>query len=167
MGAIASGGRPEVREDPAFPCLVDSRAHTALPVLPTPRDWIRGEGGLGPAGLLELCADLGGTSRRPAHELITGSLTLLMLTLVSVFFVWVLILLGVELTHVLQTKLRRRKRGILSGAAKAGRAENAIRMLVRLAGGGPVRFRDLYKDQEASSVEAEKILDCLRERYRK
>lgn len=94
-------------------------------------------------------------------NLITGSLSLLMLTLLSVFFVWVLILLGVELTHVLQTKMKRRRRG----TAKAGRAENAIRMLLRLASGGNHPFRDLYKDQEASSVEAEKILECLREAH--
>lgn len=94
-------------------------------------------------------------------NLITGSLSLLMLSLLSVFFVWVLILLGVELTHVIQTKLKRRRKGTV----KAGRAENAIRMLLRLATGGTHRFRDLYKDQEASSVEAEKILECLREAH--
>jgi DNA-binding IscR family transcriptional regulator len=36
-------------------------------------------------------------------------------------------------------------------------------MLLRLAEGGTHRFRDLYHDQEASSVEAEKILECLRD----
>ncbi len=92
-------------------------------------------------------------------NLITGSLTFVLLTLLSIFFVWVLILLGVELTHVLQTKLRRRRRG----PGRAGRAENAIRMLLRLSSGGIHPFRDLSKDQEASSVEAEKILGCLRE----
>ena len=36
-------------------------------------------------------------------------------------------------------------------------------MLLRLAEGGIHRFRELYHDQEGSSVEAEKILDCLRD----
>ncbi len=92
-------------------------------------------------------------------NLITGSLTFVLLTLLSIFFVWVLILLGVEFTHVLQIKLHRRRRG----PGQAGHAENAIRMLLRLASGEVHYFRDLCKDQEASSVEAEKILDCLRE----
>jgi membrane protein len=94
-------------------------------------------------------------------NLITGSLSLLMLVLLSVFFAWVLFLLGVELTHVLQTKFGKRRRR--RGPVRAGRAENAIRMLLRLAEGGIHRFRDLYHDQEASSVEAEKILEYLRD----
>lgn len=93
-------------------------------------------------------------------NLITGSLSFLMFALISVFLVWVLILLGVELTHVLQTKIGKSRR---RGRVPAGRAENAIRMLLRLAEGGIHRFRDLYHDQEASSVEAEKILECLRD----
>jgi membrane protein len=93
-------------------------------------------------------------------NLITGSLSFLMLTLISIFFVWILILLGVELTHVLQTKIGRHRR---RGGSKAGRAENAIRMLLTLARGGFHSFRDLYSGQESSSVEAEKILGCLLE----
>jgi membrane protein len=92
-------------------------------------------------------------------NLITGSLSLLMLVLLSVFFAWVLFLLGVELAHVLQTKFGKRRRG----PVRAGRAENAIRMLLRLSEGGIHRFRDLYHDQEGSSVEAEKILESLRD----
>jgi membrane protein len=93
-------------------------------------------------------------------NLITGSLSLLMFALISVFLVWVLILMGVELTHVLQTKMAKGRR---RGKVPAGRAENAVRMLLRLAEGGIHRFRDLYHDQEGSSVEAEKILECLRD----
>jgi len=113
------------------------------------------------AGLLEGLRALFGyyVDALSRMNLITGSLSLLLFTLLSVFFVWVLILLGVELTHVLQTKLKHRRRG----GAQAGRAENAIRMLLRLATGGVHRFRDLYTDQEASSTEAENILECLRE----
>lgn len=93
-------------------------------------------------------------------NLITGSLSLLMFALLSVFLVWTLILLGVELTHVLQTKTGKSRR---RGKVPAGRAENAIRMLLRLAEGGIHRLRELYHLQEGSSVEAEKILDCLRD----
>lgn len=93
-------------------------------------------------------------------NLVTGSLTLILLTLVSLFLAWALILLGVELTHVIQTGAAQRR---LAGGPRAGRAENAVRMLLRLAGGGVHAFRDLYREQEASSDEAQKILDCLRE----
>ena len=93
-------------------------------------------------------------------NLITGSLSILMLVLLSVFFVWVLILMGVELTHVLQTKIAKGRR---AGKVGAGRAENAIRMLLRLSEGGIHRFRELYHHQEGSSVEAEKLLECLRD----
>lgn len=93
-------------------------------------------------------------------NLITGSLSLLMFALISVFLVWVLILMGVELTHVLQTKMAKGRR---RSKVPAGRAENAVRMLLRLAEGGIHRFRDLYHDQEGSSVEAEKILERLRD----
>ena len=93
-------------------------------------------------------------------NLITGSLSFLMLVLLSVFFVWVLILMGVELTHVLQTKIAKGRR---RGRAGAGRAENAIRMLLELAEGGIHRFRELYHQQEGSSVEAERLLESLRD----
>jgi membrane protein len=93
-------------------------------------------------------------------NLITGSLSILMLVLLSVFFVWVLILMGVELTHVLQTKIARGRR---AGKVGAGRAENAVRMLLSLSEGGIHRFRELYHQQEGSSVEAEKLLECLRD----
>jgi len=36
-------------------------------------------------------------------------------------------------------------------------------MLLRLAEGGIHRFRELYHHQEGSSVEAEKLLECLRD----
>src|SRR5437867_1741497 len=93
-------------------------------------------------------------------NLITGSLSFLLFALISVFLVWVLILLGVELAHVLQTKIGK---GARRGRVPAGRAENAIRMLLTLAEGGVHPLRRLYHDQEASSVEAERILDCLRD----
>jgi membrane protein len=94
-------------------------------------------------------------------NLITGSLSLALLVLFSIYFVWVLILLGVEFTHVLQENTRRGRR--ISGP-RAGRAENAIRMLLRLAAGGSLPFQELYAQQEASSVEAEELLAQLRGR---
>jgi len=93
-------------------------------------------------------------------NLITGSLTLVLLTLLSVYLVWVLILLGVELTHVLQIQAGRHR---TVGGPRAGRAENAIRMLLSLAAGGRYGLRELYVEQEASSAEAEKVLGCLRD----
>ena len=89
-------------------------------------------------------------------NLITGSLALALLTLISIYLAWVLILLGVELTCVLQGG------GPRPAGPGAGRAEKAIRMLVRLAAGRAGRIEDLYKEQEASSVEAEQLLEELR-----
>ncbi len=93
-------------------------------------------------------------------NLITGSLTLVLLTLLSVYFVWVLILLGVELTHVLQTQAAGRR---TVGGPRAGQAENAVRMLLRLSKGGTHPLRDLYAEQEGPSTQAEKLLECLRD----
>ena len=93
-------------------------------------------------------------------NLITGSLTLLLLTLVSLFLVWALILLGVELAHVLQTGAAHRR---LAGVRRAGRAENAIRMLLSLASGGARVLAELYRQQEGSSDDAREMLDCLRD----
>ena len=93
-------------------------------------------------------------------NLITGSITFVLLTLVSIFLVWVVILIGVELTHVLQTHAAKRRS---IGGIRAGRAENAVRMLLRLATGGGHSLETLYHEQEATSEEAEKILDCLNE----
>jgi membrane protein len=94
-------------------------------------------------------------------NLITGSLTLILLMLISIYLFWALILLGVELTHVLQTGAARRQ---VEGAVPAGRAENAIRMLLRLARGGAGSFRELSDEQQAPTAEAQQILECLTER---
>jgi len=114
------------------------------------------------ATLLELLRSVFGkyVAMLSRMNLITGSLSFLLFALLSVYLVWVLILIGVELTHVLQTKIGKSRR---RGKVPAGRAENAIRMLLRLAEGGIHHLRELYHDQEASSVEAERILDCLRD----
>ncbi len=91
-------------------------------------------------------------------NLITGYLALILLSLLSVYLVWVLILLGVELTRAVQMHAGR------SGASngrRAGRAENAVRMMLRLAEGDAHAFRELYDGQEADAGEAEKILERL------
>jgi len=93
-------------------------------------------------------------------NLITGTLTLVLLLLLSIYLVWVLILLGVELTHVIQTRSGGHR---TIGGPRAGRAENAVRMLLHLADGETHALRDLYSVQEASSTEAEKVLECLRD----
>ncbi len=94
-------------------------------------------------------------------NLITGSLTLLLLSLVSIYLVWVLVLLGVELTHVLQTGVARRR---VEGSRPAGRAENAIRMLLTLAREGRHTFRELSDRQEGRTSEAQEMLQCLQDR---
>jgi membrane protein len=91
-------------------------------------------------------------------NLITGSLTLVLLTLLSVYFVWVLILLGVELTSVLQTHVSPRR---TAPRERAGPAENAVRMLVRLAAGGSHRVENLFDSQDAQAPEMERILGQL------
>ena len=91
-------------------------------------------------------------------NLITGSLTLLLLTLLSIYCVWVLILLGVELTSVLQTHVGGRR---AAGGPRAGPAENAVRMLIRLAAGGTHRVEDLFDIQGASAPEMERVLERL------
>ena len=91
-------------------------------------------------------------------NLITGSLALILLSLFSVYLLWVFILLGVELTRAIQIASRRTTE---ANRTRAGRAENAIRMLLRLSRGEAKRFRDLYDEQEARADEAEEILQCL------
>jgi len=91
-------------------------------------------------------------------NLITGYLALILLSLFSVFLVWVLILLGVELTRAVQAHAGRPE---LAPGRRAGRAENAIRMLLQLSEGQPLAFRELYDGQEAKAHEAERILNGL------
>jgi membrane protein len=94
-------------------------------------------------------------------NLITGSLTLVLLTLLSIYFVWVLILLGVEFAHVLQTQAAGRR---TVGGPRAGQAENAVRMLLRLSEGGTHPLRELYEAQESPSAETERLLECMKKK---
>ena len=145
-----------------FPLLLEFAALTLLyKTLPNaPVRWTRAAtGGACVAVLLEALRFLFGLYVRALSKvnLITGSLTLILLMLLSVYFVWVLILLGVELVHVLQTHASGRR----IGGPRAGAAENAIRMLLQLARGGTHGLRELYAQQEETSLEAEKILTKL------
>jgi membrane protein len=94
-------------------------------------------------------------------NLITGYLALVLLSLFSIYLLWVLILLGVELTRAIQAQTGRAD---VPGALRAGRAENAIRMLLRLTRGETDSFQELYEHQEADAGEAEHILKCLLEK---
>jgi membrane protein len=146
-----------------FPFAIELASLTLLyRFLPNARvDWTAaGIAGTTAAALLEARRALFGRYVKALSRinLITGSLTFILLTLISVFLVWVVILLGVELTHVLQTQAAKRR---AMGGVRAGRAENAVRMLLRLATGGAQTLDALYREQQAGSDEAVKILDCL------
>jgi membrane protein len=92
-------------------------------------------------------------------NLITGSLTFILLTLLSIYFVWTLILIGVELTSVLQNRARKRA----APGPPAGPAETAIRMLVRMAGGAHLAVDVFDVLDPAKAPEKEALLERLAE----
>jgi membrane protein len=85
-------------------------------------------------------------------NLITGTLTFLLLTLVAVYLVWVLILLGVELTHVLTT-----------GSA-AAHTTDAMRVILVLCHAGRASVSELSDDLRLTAGEVRGILARLEER---
>ena len=90
-------------------------------------------------------------------NLITGTLALLMLTLLSVFFVWMIVLFGVELTHVLETgKVR-----VGFSPRGMGTAETAVRLLIALARGESLTEGELAERVGVSREQAERILHSL------
>ena len=90
-------------------------------------------------------------------NLITGSLAFLLFAVLSLYFAWALILLGVELTHVLQVEA-----ASASGSRQPeGRAERAIRMLLRMSSFEPSPLKDLDPDPHAPSPETVPILEDL------
>jgi membrane protein len=90
-------------------------------------------------------------------NLITGSLGFIFLAILSLYLAWALILLGVELTHVLQTHV-----ALAAGAlAGQGRAERAIRMLLRMSSGNAVAVSEIQPDPETPPAETIAILDDL------
>ncbi len=107
---------------------------------------------------LELLRLLFGLYARAMQQmnLITGSLGLAFFAIISLYFAWALILLGVELTHVLQVHVARAG----AGDAPGGRAEMAIRMLMRLSPREPTPLSAIDTDP-ATSAEALAILPLL------
>lgn len=91
-------------------------------------------------------------------NLITGSLAFLLFALLSLYFAWVLILLGVELTHVLQAEVA----GASSDLYREGRAERAIRMLLRMSSFDLAPLADLEPNPHAPSPETIPILEDLK-----
>jgi len=80
-------------------------------------------------------------------NLITGSLGLVFFAILSLYFAWALILLGVELTHVLQTHVAR----AAGGEARGGRAEMAVRLLLRLSSREATPLATIDSDPGASA----------------
>ena len=91
-------------------------------------------------------------------NLITGSLALIFFAILSLYFAWVLILLGVELTHVLQAEIG----GYASARLREGRAERAVRMLLRMSTVEPAPLADLEPHPTAPSAETVRILEDLK-----
>jgi membrane protein len=91
-------------------------------------------------------------------NLITGSLALLFFAILSLYFAWVLILLGVELTHVLQAEID----GYASSRLREGRAERAIRMLLRMSSLEPAPLAELEPHPTSPSAETIGILEELK-----
>jgi membrane protein len=91
-------------------------------------------------------------------NLITGSLAFALIVILSLYFAWALILIGVELTHVLQ---------MLAPDAQAdrgreGRAEKAVRMLLRMSSADPAPLKDLEPNPDTAPAEALDILEDLK-----
>jgi membrane protein len=90
-------------------------------------------------------------------NLITGSLGFVFLAILSLYLAWALILIGVELTHVLQAHVAL----AAGGLAGQGRAERAIRMLLRMSSGAPAPVAEIQADPEAPPAETIAILEEL------
>lgn len=90
-------------------------------------------------------------------NLITGSIGFVFLVILSLYLAWALILLGVELTHVLQTHVARAA-GELAGQ---GRAERAIRMLLRMSSDETTSVSAIQPDPETPPAETIEILEDL------
>ena len=91
-------------------------------------------------------------------NLITGTIGFVFLAILSLYLAWALILAGVELTHVLQTH------AVRAGGDEAGqgRAERAIRMLLRMSSSEATPVADIQPDPEAPPAETIAILEELR-----
>jgi len=83
-------------------------------------------------------------------NLITGSITFILLTLLSVYLVWVFILLGVELTHVLVT------------GAEPTHVRDALRIVLALSRTERASLPELSDGQGIPTSESRRILAFLR-----
>jgi len=83
-------------------------------------------------------------------NLITGSITFILLTLLSVYLVWVLILLGVELTHVLVT------------GGEPSHVRDALRIVLVLCRRERAWLSELSAGQGIPTLESRRILMLLR-----
>jgi membrane protein len=94
----------------------------------------------------------------PTINIIYGSLSLVLLLLIALFLFWEFVLAGVELTFVLDA-------GRLKSLAREGegRAELAVRLLLRAAAGSPARLEDLQRDLGRPAAEIEALAAQLRE----
>ena len=90
-------------------------------------------------------------------NLITGSIGFVFLAILSLYLAWALILAGVEQTHVLQTHAAR----ATGEAAGQGRAERAIRMLLRMSSAEAKSVAEIQTDPEAPPAETIAILEDL------
>ncbi|HTR03840.1 MAG TPA: YhjD/YihY/BrkB family envelope integrity protein [Thermoanaerobaculia bacterium] len=90
-------------------------------------------------------------------NLITGSIGFVFLAILSLYLAWALILLGVELTHVLQAHVVRASGGL----AGQGRAERAIRMLLKMSSGESRPVAEIQADPDAPPAETIAILEEL------
>jgi DNA-binding IscR family transcriptional regulator len=90
-------------------------------------------------------------------NLITGSLGFIFLAVLSLYLAWALILIGVELTHVLQTHVAR----AAGRLAPRGRSERAVRMLLRMSSTGALPLSEIEPDPDAVSAETLAILADL------
>ena len=90
-------------------------------------------------------------------NLITGSLAFAFFAILSLYFAWVLILLGVELTHVLQVEVGSQA----SGGRREGRGERAVRMLLRMSTLESTSLKELEPDPGTPAAETIGILEDL------
>jgi YihY family inner membrane protein len=90
-------------------------------------------------------------------NLITGSLAFILFAILALYFAWALILLGVELTYVLQTRIS----GSATPFKREGRAEKAIRMMLGMSTAEPAPLAELETNPDASPVETLAILEQL------
>ena len=91
-------------------------------------------------------------------NLITGTLAFALMVILSLYLAWALILLGVELTHVLQTQAA----DAGGDWQREGRAEKAIRMMLLMSTVDPAPLKDLETNPDAPPAETLAILEDLR-----